>query len=244
MKYTVALRRTLIGMGVLLTVSALASCEVLESLLGFSFGNSAPTVTLSASVSSAYSDQTITFTATASDDDDDDLTYEWYWNGAIVSSATESSVNWYWLTSTNATQVVRVVVSDGEDESSAEVSVTIQAGASLRIDNYDSVGYDEIYVSSSYTSWGSDIYSSVLSPGYRVTVYNLGTGYLYYKAVDVNNYYWDTYTNLSSGYSTSLGYYRIFKLYSSSCSVSAASNVASSVIDGEDQAVSAKTPSI
>jgi hypothetical protein len=63
-----------------------------------------------------------------------------------------------------------------------------------------------------------------------LTIYNLGTAYLYYKAVDINNYYWDTYTNNSSGYSTSNGYYRIWTLYATSCPVSAQSNSVASVV--------------
>jgi len=62
-----------------------------------------------------------------------------------------------------------------------------------------------------------------------LTIYNLGTVYLYYKAVDINNLYWDTYTSYSSGYNTSNGYYRIWTLYADSCPVNPQSNVVSSV---------------
>lgn len=191
---------------------------------------SAPTVTLSADDSTAYSDQTVTFTATASDPDDDTLTYAWYWNDTLQTGATGSSVSWYWLRSANSTEKVKVVVSDGNGGSDeAEVTVTITAGSSLRIDNEDTVSYDEFYTSTSYTSWGSDLYYGTLVPGNRLTIYNLGTVYLYYKAVDINNLYWDTYTNNSSGYNTSNGYYRTWTLYAGSCPVTAQSNVVSSV---------------
>lgn len=227
---------------VLISAAFFTSCEILDALLD---SNEAPTVSLSADGNTAYSDQTVTFTATASDADGDTLTYAWYWNDTLQTGATTASVSWYWLRSSSSTERVKVVVSDGNDGSDeAEVSVSITAGASLRIDNKDTVSFDEFYTSTSYTSWGNDLYSGTLAPQGRLTIYNLGTAYLYYKAVDINNYYWDTYTNNSSGYSTSNGYYRIWTLYSASCPVSLASNVIPSFVPPIDGSVIATARSL
>jgi len=183
-------------------------------------------------MTSAYSDQTVTFSATARDKDGDRLTYQWYWNDSLQQSETESSVSWYWLCSAGFSGTVKVVVSDGIDTAEAYAPISILAGSSLRIDNHDTVSYDKIYITTT-ADWGNDIYSGVLAPGKRLTVYNLGTAYQYYKATDINNYYYSTTTSTS----VSNGYYRIWSLYSTYATLSAQSNVAGNIVRRESDGI-------
>lgn len=103
--------------------------------------NSAPAVNLTVTnsngeqISSFWSDQFFYAYASASDADGDSLSYQWYVNNVLDSSLSTKKIYVNWLTSTQVSRNLKVVVSDGKTTASANVTVTINPGASLQINN-------------------------------------------------------------------------------------------------------------
>lgn len=94
-------------------------------------GNTAPTVTVSASSTNVDSGDNVSLTASGSDADGDDLSYTWT---RVAGPAVELSATTGATTSFTAPQVTdienitfRVTVSDGEAESSADVTITVKS---------------------------------------------------------------------------------------------------------------------
>jgi len=149
-----------------LTVAAmvlLGSCELVMSLL-----NKPPTVSLSSTTlqdnDKAWSAETIRLSATARDPDGDKLTYQWYLDDTLQPNATEKDVV---LTAPMVTSVrklrLKVTVSDGKDERSASLEISVQPSGTLIIRNDSSSTLSQFYFvahpDGANNSWGSNFLS-------------------------------------------------------------------------------------
>jgi hypothetical protein len=92
--------------------------------------NSVPTLSASASASSALEESSVSFTATADDADGQALTFTWVQLSGPDLNLGETTSNSFTVTlpsvASNSIVVLKVTVSDGIDSVSQEVSLTIQ----------------------------------------------------------------------------------------------------------------------
>jgi len=196
---------------------ASASASVYAYVLA---GNTAPTVSLSVSNYYPYSDENVTFTANAYDADGDSLTFTWNVNGSYYTTTYGSNnvLKLYWLADYTLYSNISVTVADGNGGSntSSTAYLTISAGASLRVENYNSSSVYYLYVrEASSSSWGSDRLGSTgtIPTGYMFKVSGLIGGYSYdYYAQLANGYTFDTNVAYPSGFSMINGYYRYFDI--------------------------------
>ncbi|MEY2426808.1 MAG: cytochrome c, partial [Actinomycetota bacterium] len=85
--------------------------------------NNAPVIgDISATPSSGFAPLAVSFAVTASDEDDDDLTYEWDFGDGSAASTTEDPSHTY---TTGGTFNAKVTVSDGEDQVTRTIPVTV-----------------------------------------------------------------------------------------------------------------------
>lgn len=205
--YTIKSRKIVSILLLLGATLVLQSCNLLKILLGSS--DKAPTVTLEASSTSAYSDQVVKFTATATDPAGKTLTYAWKVNGNSIDDTT-AEIYRYWLSSSTLNPTIEVTVSNGSRATaSASVSITIRPAASFRVSNSSGYNVNYIYIFDDSTStWSGDLLgTSVLATNSMYTIYGMTAGYYGYEVAISSSYYWNT---LPSVYLTNNGYYRTF----------------------------------
>lgn len=116
----------------------------------------------------------VIITADAYDEDDDTLTYTWYINNNIQSQLDSDvySVSYTLNPTVETAVIISCTVSDGEDEASANITITFTAPVTLFLNNSTGYVIDGVYIKPLPSgTWGNDLFSG--------TVGAYGTGYVY-----------------------------------------------------------------
>jgi len=186
------LRLSIVILTSLIFILALFGCKIsINPSDSGTATNHPPVVTLSSTTMAGTgqntfaSDQSYYLVATASDADGDTLSYTWYQDGVKITAISGNKPLVYQITKTTFTGATKVIVSDGKAESSDTKDITIQAGASLRVQNNSIYSLSKFYVRSytasstennfaetqnlvSGSSWGAGSFQKFygITPGY------------------------------------------------------------------------------
>jgi hypothetical protein len=169
-------------------------------------------VSLAASSTSVYSDQSFVLTASVSNASGTP-SYKWYLDDDYQSGVTDSKVTCWFLVTSSGYHTVKVSVTDSSTTESKSVSIYVTAAGSMYIHNSSSYSilylYDKLHSNSSYSS-----YDATISSGKYYTIYDIPAGYYDWKAQ--SSAY--TYTVTNCYFSPSIGR-RTWTLYNGSNNV-------------------------